>query len=57
MAISFYMKAKLEKFLETNTAIANEKSLKEYKSVVRLNMYGSLAQIVLFVGAFGSFIA
>jgi hypothetical protein len=57
MAISFYVKSKLEKFLERNTAIATEKSLEEYKSVARLNMYGALAQIVLFVSAFGSFLA
>ncbi|MGJ5629461.1 hypothetical protein [Nostoc sp. CALU 1950] len=51
------MKAKVENFLEKNTAIANEKSLEDYKNLVRFNMYGALAQIVLLIGAFGSGIA
>ncbi|KAF3886558.1 MULTISPECIES: hypothetical protein [Nostocales] len=46
------MKDKLEKFLAKNPAIANKQSLEEYKSIVRLNMYGALAQIVLLAGAF-----
>jgi uncharacterized membrane protein YjjP (DUF1212 family) len=57
IVISFYVKAKVENFLEKNTAIANEKSLEDYKNLVRFNMYGALAQIVLLVGAFGSGIA
>ncbi|MBE9001296.1 hypothetical protein IQ274_24515 [Nostoc sp. LEGE 12447] len=52
IVISFYVKAKFENFIEKNTTIANEKSLEDYKNIVRLNMYGALAQIVLFVGAF-----
>ncbi|MBD2605794.1 hypothetical protein H6G81_15030 [Scytonema hofmannii FACHB-248] len=57
IAITFYVKAQLEKFLENNTAIANDKSLEEYKSIVRLNMYGALAQIIIFISAFGSCVA
>ncbi|WP_414527719.1 hypothetical protein [Nodularia chucula] len=48
------MKTQLEKFLQQNTAISDEKSLEDYKNVVRLNMYGALAQIIILVGAFGS---
>ncbi|WP_335131444.1 hypothetical protein [Nostoc sp.] len=57
IAISFYVKTKLENFLQETTAIANTKSLEDYKNVVRLNMYGALAQIIILVGAFGSCIA
>ena len=57
IAISVYIKGKLEKFLAKNTAIANEKSLEEYKDIVRINMYGSIAQIVIIIGAFASCIA
>jgi len=57
IGLSFYLKAKLEGFLQENTAIANEKSLEAYKNVVRLGMYMALTQIILIVGAFGSCIA
>lgn len=57
IVISFYVKVKLEAFLEKNTAITNDKSLEEYKNVVRFSMYGALAQIFLFICAFGSCIA
>ncbi|BDA73734.1 hypothetical protein CAL7716_079000 [Calothrix sp. PCC 7716] len=57
IAISLYVKAKLEKFLEKNTSITNDKSLEEYKSVVRFSMYGALAQILIFVCAFASCVA
>jgi hypothetical protein len=57
IGLSFYLKVKLENFLQENTAIANEQSLKDYKKVVRLDMYIVLTQIILLVGAFGSFIA
>jgi hypothetical protein len=57
IAVSFYVKRKLNFFLERNTAIANDKSLEEYKKLVRINMYGALAQILLIFGALGSFIA
>ena len=43
--ISGQMEARLKKFLSRNTEIADEKSLKEYKSVVRVCMHLMLAQI------------
>ncbi|MGI2906550.1 hypothetical protein [Tolypothrix sp. VBCCA 56010] len=57
IAISFYLKAQLAKFLENNIEIANDKSLEEYKSIVRLDMYGALAQIIVLISAFGSCVA
>ncbi|AVH64999.1 hypothetical protein [Nostoc sp. 'Peltigera membranacea cyanobiont' N6] len=56
IALSFYLKSKLEGFLQENTAIANEKSLEAYKNLVRLDMYIVLTQIILLFGAFASFI-
>jgi hypothetical protein len=43
--ISRRMEARLKKFLGKNTEIADEKSLKEYKSVVRVCMHLTLAQL------------
>lgn len=57
IALSFYLKAKLEEFLQENTAITNQKSLEAYKNVVRLDMYMVLTQIILLVSAFASCIA
>lgn len=57
IAISVYIKGKVERFLTKNTAIANEKSLEEYKDIVRLNMYGAIAQIIIIIGAFASCVA
>ncbi|MEH2361060.1 hypothetical protein [Nostoc sp.] len=54
IALSFYLKSKLEGFLQENTAIANEKSLEAYKNLVRLDMYIVLTQIVLLFCAFAS---
>ena len=54
IALSFYLKAKLEGFLQENTAIANEKSLENYKNLVRLDMYIALTQIILLFCAFCS---
>lgn len=57
IVLSFYLKAKLEKFLQANTTIANEKSLEAYKNIVRIDMYIVLTQIFLLVSAFGSCVA
>ncbi|MBD2438913.1 hypothetical protein [Nostoc sp. FACHB-110] len=57
IGLTFYLKTQLEAFLQANTAITNEKSLEEYKKIVRLDMYIVLTQIILLVGAFGSCIA
>lgn len=57
IALTFYVKALLEKFLQKNTVITNEKSLEDYKNVVRIDMYIALTQIILLVGAFASCIA
>lgn len=47
IAISVWGETELKNFLVKNSAIANDKSLNEYKTMVRLNMYLSLAQIVI----------
>lgn len=57
IALSFYLKTKLEEFLQKNKVIANQESLEDYKNVVRLDMYIVLTQLILLVGASGSCIA
>ncbi|HIK08549.1 MAG TPA: hypothetical protein IGS40_28420 [Trichormus sp. M33_DOE_039] len=54
IALSFYAKNQLERFLKTNTAITNEKSLEDYKNLARIAMYIVLTQILLLFCAFGS---
>ncbi|MCF4970398.1 hypothetical protein CV014_26465 [Nostoc sp. CMAA1605] len=54
IALSFYAKNQLERFLQTNTAITNETSLEDYKNLARIAMYIVLTQMLLLFCAFGS---